>query len=284
MPDSNSIKFILKNASDKLSNISDSPILDAELLLAHCIGKNRTFLHTWPNTELTNTQLQNFEAFIEKRLIDYPVAYLLGKKEFWTLELAVSPDVLIPRPETELLVEIALDKIKNIKEPNIIDLGTGSGAIALALASERSDASVIATDYSEKALNIATTNATNLKLENQVAFIQSNWFESVDKEKAFFDLIVSNPPYIDPKNPHLKETIRHEPQQALVADNCGMSDIEKIIQKSHLFLKKGGYIILEHGFDQAEKVAELMETYHYQRIKSYPDLNKILRLTTGIKS
>ncbi len=278
----NSIQARLKIASKRLADVSDSANLDAELLLAHCLYKNRTYLHTWPEKELDTTQLKYFNSLISKRLTDYPVAYLLGRKPFWTLDLIVTPDVLIPRPETELLVEIALEKIKEIKQPKILDLGTGSGAIALALASERKDAIIIATDNSEAALLVAKTNACELRLDKQLTFIKSNWLEKVTATN--FDLIVSNPPYIDPDDAHLKGTIRHEPIQALIADDCGMQDIEKIIQKSHPFLTKGGWLILEHGFDQAEKVSRLLLSNCYSESKSLIDLNGNWRLTLGSKN
>ena len=283
MPESNSIKSLLKKASEELSNISDSAYLDAELLLAHCLEKNRSYLHTWPENELTTQQLEHFESLIEKRLTDYPVAYLLGKKAFWTIDLIVTPDVLIPRPETELLVEISLDKIKEIENPRILDLGTGSGAIALALASERPDAKITATDFSEKALEIAKTNAIELKLDKQMSFIQSNWLDNIHEPKNSFDLIVSNPPYIDPKDVHLQGTIRYEPQSALVAKDEGMSDLNTIIQQSHPPLKKGGWLILEHGFDQAEKVKDLLDKHNYSKTKNHLDLNNNSRVTIGLK-
>ena len=278
-----SIQSLLKHASEQLEKISDSAYLDAEILLAHCLGKNRTYLHTWPEKELDANQLREFRNLIEKRLTDYPIAYLLGTKPFWTMDLTVTPDVLIPRPETELLVEIALDKIRNIKNPQILDLGTGSGAIALALASERPDANVVATDYSEKALAVANYNALELKLNKQVCFIKSNWFDDIKASEDLFDLIVSNPPYIDPEDLHLKGTIRYEPIQALVADDHGMSDLERIIQKSHSFLKRNGWIVLEHGFDQAEKTSVLLSNNNFKKTKSVSDLNNNLRVTMGCK-
>ena len=209
------IQDTLKSAQESLKSTSDSPTLDAELLLAHCLNKNQTYLHTWPENKLTTSQQDCFFALVKKRLTDYPVAYLLGEKAFWTLDLVVTPDVLIPRPETELLVEIALEKISNIKKPKILDLGTGSGAIALSLASEREDANIIACDFSLKALEVAKLNAKKNNLLNNVTFIKSNWFLNIKEND--FDLIISNPPYIDPDDPHLLESIRYEPQQALIA-------------------------------------------------------------------
>lgn len=280
-----SIQTLLKKSSKQLEVISDSAYLDAELLLAHCLDKNKTYLHTWPENKLNKKQLDCFFALIKKRLTDYPVAYLIGKKPFWSFELMVTPDVLIPRPETELLVETALEKIKHIKKPNVLDLGTGSGAIALAIASERPDSMITATDNSQSALQIAKINADKLGLNKQVSFVESHWFDNLDKQtEDHFDLIVSNPPYIDPEDYHLQGTIRYEPQQALIADSKGMLDIEKIIQKSHPFLKKSGFLILEHGFDQSEKTLALLSANHFTENKSYRDLNNNWRISLGCKN
>lgn len=277
----NSIQTLLKKSARKLEVISDSAFLDAELILAHCLGENRTYLHTWPEKILDNIQLNMFYNLIEKRLTDYPIAYMLGTKPFWTLDLIITTDVLIPRPETELLIEIALEKIKDTKNPKILDLGTGSGAIALALSSERPDANIIAVDYSEEALMVARKNAIELELDQQVSFIQSDWFDDVIEKD--FDLIVSNPPYIDPEDTHLQGTIRHEPQKALIADKEGMSDIEIIIKKSHPFLKISGWLILEHGFDQSGKTSSLLSAQYYSDIMKYRDFNNNLRVTVAQK-
>jgi release factor glutamine methyltransferase len=267
----NSIFSVLKNARNALQDSSDSPALDAELLLAHCLGKNQTYLHTWPEKLLNTQQSACFSRFIEKRKTDYPVAYMLGHKEFWTLDLIVTEDVLIPRPETELLVEIALEKIKHINKPNILDLGTGSGAIALALASERRDALITACDYSNDALKIATKNAINNQLDGAVTFIKSNWFSNIKEQ--FFDLIVSNPPYIDPDDPHLQQSIKHEPIQALMAKRKGFADIETIIKKSPAYLNKQGFLIVEHGFEQSELTLKLFNQYGFSHAKNCIDLN-----------
>jgi release factor glutamine methyltransferase len=273
----NSIFSVFKNARNALQDSSDSPALDAELLLAHCLGKNQTYLHTWPDKLLNTQQSSCFSRFIEKRKTDYHVAYMLGHKEFWTLDLIVTEDVLIPRPETELLVETALEKIKHINKPKILDLGTGSGAIALALASERPDAQITASDFSLQALDIAKKNAIKNQLSRNLTFTQSNWLDNIAERN--FDLILSNPPYINPTDPHLLETIRFEPRSALVAKNKGLSDIKMIIQQAKSHLKQGGFLIIEHGFDQAEQVLKLFQKNSFNNEKNQRDLNKNPRVS-----
>ncbi len=274
------INKLLNNASTRLKNStnpSDSPTLDAELLLAHCLEKTQTYLHTWPEASVNTSQANAFEALLLKRLNDYPIAYLLGSQSFWTLNLTVTPDVLIPRSETELLVETALEKIANIQNPIVLDLGTGSGAIALAIASERPDVKMIATDYSNKALEIAIKNAEANELTSQITFVRSNWFKDVPKTK--FDLIVSNPPYIAPNDPHLLQSIRYEPQQALVAENKGLKDIETIISCSSAYLKKGRWLLLEHGFDQGDVTQNLLKKFGFSQIVTLKDLSQNQRIS-----
>jgi len=271
------IQRVLSKARKELEAISDSAALDAELLLAHCINKNRTYCHTWPEHELTQSEQRCFEDALKLRKDDYPVAYILGKKSFWTFDVEVTPDVLIPRPETELLVEVALEKIADIKNPKILDLGTGSGIIALALASERPDASIVACDSSKKALEVAKRNAVTLKLDQQIEFIHSDWFENISDKG--FDLIVSNPPYIASQDKHLKETIRHEPRAALVANNNGLEDIDKIIQGTTSLLKKNCWVIIEHGFDQETQTQQLFSKYGLTDSLTHKDLNNNPRVT-----
>ena len=250
--------------------------MDAELLLAHCLDKNRSYLFTWPENTLDEAQTTCFNSLIEKRLTDYPVAYLLGTKAFWTLDLIVTPDVLIPRPETELLVEVALDKISDIKKPKILDLGTGTGAIALALASERPDAQIAACDYSREALKVAKLNAKNNKLSEQVTLIESNWFSNIE---GTFDVIVSNPPYIAENDPHLSQTIRHEPQQALIARNSGMSDIEILVKDSRKHLKNESWVIIEHGYDQGARTLECFNKRGFVNAETRLDISQNPRLS-----
>ena len=274
----NTIQNVLTQARTDLERISDSPALDTELLLAHCLKKSRTYCHTWPEHELTKSELSCFEEAITRRKDDYPVAYILGTKSFWTFDVEVTPDVLIPRPETELLVEVALEKISDVKNPKILDLGTGSGVIALALASERPDASILACDSSKQALEVAKRNAVKLGLDKQVEFLYSNWFSAIDPNLSF-DIILSNPPYIEPNDPHLTQTIRHEPHSALVAEEDGMSDIKKIIQLSTKYLEQNGWLLIEHGYNQSLNTQTLFSGFGYIDIKSRLDLNDHPRLT-----
>ncbi len=277
----NSIRVLLKHARQMLTPISDSPTLDAELLLAHCIDKDRAYLHTWPENQPESEQRNCFQTLLEKRLKDIPVAYLLGKQAFWTLNLIVTEDVLIPRPETELLVETALELIEGTDQPRILDMGTGTGAIALALACERPDAFIIACDNSPKALSIARKNAEIHGLTDKVSMVLSDWFSEIDGKN--FDLIVSNPPYIDPGDAHLSGSIRHEPQSALVSADNGMSDIQTIIKNSSAFLKPAGWLILEHGYQQGEAVCIELQKHGFRSSQTRLDYADNPRVSLGQK-
>lgn len=272
------IQTALKHASKQLATVSESPQLDAELLLAHCLNKSRSYLFTWNDKAVDRTTQQQFSQLVAKRLTDYPIAYLLGHQEFWSLNLVVTQDTLIPRPETELLVETALDKMKHLDTPKILDLGTGTGAIALALATERPDATIIASDYSREALNIAKQNAVSHQINN-VAFIESNWFESIIEKE--FDLIVSNPPYIKSADPHLQQSIRHEPLQALVSGETGLDDINRILQQAPYYQKTGSWIIIEHGYDQGNDVPLLLKHFGFSHIGCLKDYSNNDRLSLG---
>jgi release factor glutamine methyltransferase len=273
------IKALLETAIKNLRNTSGSPRLDAELLLAHCLKKDRSYLLAWPEIIPAVSVQASFLKLLDKRQQGIPVAYLLGIKEFWSLNLIVTPDVLIPRPETELLVETALEKIQGLSSPNILDLGTGSGAIALALAHERPDASITATDISQKSLQIAKKNARKHDIKN-ITFLQSDWFSNIPLQT--FDLIVSNPPYIATNDPHLKNTdIIHEPQQALISGEEGLEDIKNIVTTARNWLNKKGWLIIEHGYDQGKNVPSFFKDY--QQITTYKDINLLERVTLGQK-
>jgi release factor glutamine methyltransferase len=274
------IQSLLKQSRQPLAKVSDSPQLDAELLLAHCLDKERSYLYAWGEKQVDKSTEYAFNQLVEKRLTDYPIAYLLGTQDFWSLALIVTEDVLIPRPETELLVEMALEKIQYITSPKILDLGTGSGAIALALATERPDAFITASDYSHNALAIAQKNAQQHAL-HAVNFIQSDWFATIKPQ--VFDLIVANPPYIKADDLHLQQGIRHEPLQALVAGKTGLDDINNILANALAYMKKGAWIMIEHGYDQGDTVPQLMQHAGLQHTDCIKDYSGNNRLSIGMK-
>jgi release factor glutamine methyltransferase len=227
---------------------------------------------------------EEWENLVSRRLKGEPIAYILGKKGFHNIELQVAPGVLIPRPETELLVEIALAEITKLNKPTkVLDLGTGSGAIALSIASAAQYASVIATDQSAEALAIARQNAELLNLRKQVQFSQGGWYEAIDQQSQF-DVIVSNPPYIANHDPHLTQgDLRFEPESALTDYASGLSCLEIIITGANHHLKPGGLIAVEHGFDQSEAVIDLMKIAGLIDIQVHLDLAGHCRAASGRK-
>lgn len=279
-----SIKQCLDIAIRKLSSAdseSDTDVakLEAEVLLAFVLDKPRSFLYSWPEKEINSELLEQFNEVIQRRYSGEPVAYITGVREFWGLSLTVSPDVLIPRPETERLVEIALSYIPEQGAHLIADLGTGSGAIALALASERPDALIIATDISNAALNVAAQNKAELGIPN-VDFRQGRWLDSFSEIQ--FDLIVSNPPYVADDDPHLQQgDLRFEPCAALSSGADGLNDIREIITQASDRLTSGGYLLLEHGFNQAEAVTELLENSGYCDVQCFRDYGSRERASIG---
>ena len=259
---------------------SESAKLDAELLLGFVLGRSRTYLFTWPEKQLTQDELAQFDALIAKRVLGHPVAHLIGEREFWGLSLEVSPATLIPRPDTELLVEFALSRLENITSPKVLDLGTGTGAIALAIASERADANVLGVDFSEGAVALAKRNQSKLALHN-ASFVKSNWFSAVS---GLYDLIVSNPPYIDEDDPHLTQgDVRFEPASALVAPSQGLADIEHIASLAAQYLNDGGILAVEHGYQQAQAVQEVFLRYDWKQVNTLKDLGNNERVTYGVK-
>ncbi len=257
--------------------VSDSPRLDAELLLGHLTGWNRAQIFMRLNEPLDAETKSAFDKLVARRAKQEPVAYLTGEKGFWTLTLKVGPGVLVPRPETELLVEWALEVVRDQRGPRIADLGTGSGAIALALATERADAKVIATDFSDAALAIARDNAHQLELQ-RVSFRNGSWLEPLAGERC--DLIVSNPPYITLGDTHL-QTLRHEPLMALTDGGDGLNAIREIVAAAPEHLQSGGWLLLEHGYDQAAAVRELLAQAGFRQIESRTDLGGHERATGG---
>ena len=274
-----SVSELLK-LSAKLQLNSDSPQLDCELLLCHALEVDRTWLRTWPENQVSVTQQALFESLLDQRVNGTPVAYLIGTRGFWSMDLNVSSDTLIPRPETELLVEIAL----NLNIPNKacgLDLGTGSGAIALALASERLDMQWIAVDSQQGAVELALSNCDQQQLTN-VSIFQSSWFDAIKAPNNKFDLIVSNPPYIAVADPHLSEgDVRFEPSTALVSGVDGLNDIKIIVRQSPSYLIANGWLILEHGYNQGQSVRELMLAAGFSHVVTKQDYNNLDRVTLG---
>ena len=278
-----SINDTLRNARVKLKETGEIALLEAEILLAHVLGCNRTYLRTWPEQTLTPEQQTQFQQLINRRRHGEPVAYITGQREFWNMNLQVTPDTLIPRPETEHLVELALEKIPQDSRWRIADLGTGCGAIALAIAHERPHCKLIATDKSAAALAVAKSNAHLLDINN-VTFIEGLWFEPFSKqgERQQFEMIVSNPPYIHPDDLHLGQgDLRFEPVQALRSSPDGLTDIHAIAEAAREHLSPPGWLILEHGYDQGSTVGETLKTLGYSQITTVEDLAKNERISVG---
>ena len=255
--------------------------LEAELLLAHALGVSRARLYAWPEHEPEPKQREAFDRLVAARERGEPIAYLTGRREFWSLDLAVTPDVLIPRHETELLVELALDRIASDRQVRVADLGTGSGAIALALARERPLARVTATDASAAALDVARRNAARLGIGN-VAFAVGDWYAALGD--ARFDLIISNPPYIAAGDAHLAQgDLRFEPAAALASGADGLDAIRRIVADAPEHLADGGALLLEHGFDQSLRVRALLDAAGFQNVTSVSDNGGHERVTLGTK-
>lgn len=256
----------------------DSPRRDAEILLGHVTGKARTWILAFDETVLTAEQLAELEALLARRANGEPVAHLVGQREFWSLPLFISPATLIPRPDTECLVEQALVRLPQTA-CRILDLGTGTGAIALALASERADCKVTAVDFMPDAAALAARNAAHLALNN-VTVLQSDWFSALKGQR--FAMIVSNPPYIDEIDPHLAEgDVRFEPRTALVAADQGLADLAHIIREGRQYLLPNAYMLLEHGWKQGEAVRALFNEAGYLDVETCRDYGDNERLTLG---
>lgn len=270
----------VQQAALRLHAASQSARLDAELLLCHVLGKGRSYLYTWPEYALDGDEEQRFQSLLQRRLAGEPMAHILGRREFWSLELQVSPATLIPRSETELLVEQALQRIPTGVRWSIADLGTGSGAIALALASERPLCRVVAVDASAEALAVAHKNASLLDLHN-VEFLHGNWFEPC--AGMSFNLIVSNPPYIPESDPHLLQgDVRFEPLNALASGADGLDDIRRLIALVPAHLQDGGWFLFEHGYDQGQAVLELLQGGGFEQVVQYQDLQGHPRVSGGV--
>lgn len=252
---------------------------DAEYLMARAVGQSRSWLFAHANDELPADALAQFESWIGRRESGEPVAYLLGTRGFWRLELAVTPDTLIPRPETERLVELALDRLPPNVSKTAADLGTGSGAIALALAHDRPMLQVLGTDLSAAALSVARSNAVANGLE-RVQFAQGAWFSALGGRH--FDVIVSNPPYIEERDPHLERgDLRFEPRSALASGADGLDDLRIIIAGAPAHLVPGGSLLVEHGWNQGERAARLFIAAGFSDIATVQDWEGRDRVTMG---
>lgn len=255
--------------------------LDAQVLLAHVLGTNRAWLVAHRTDPLSPEHASAFFALARRRREGEPVAYLTGTREFWGLPLKISPDVLIPRPETESLVEVALAHLTTAAPARVLDLGTGSGAVALAIARERPSARVLATDVSPAALALATENAQRLGIDN-VEFLRSDWYAQIPGGTPAFDAIVSNPPYVEGADAHLSEgDVRFEPRLALTPGASGLAAIVRIVQGARERTKPGGLVAVEHGFDQADYVRALFDEAGFVAIATARDLAGISRVTFG---
>ena len=274
------VKRALSLAISQLEQYTDTARIDAEILLAHIMSKTRTWMYAHPETMLTKPQLLIFQKLVARRSLGTPVAYLTGIREFWSLPLKVNEETLIPRPETELLVELTLTMVTNQSNAQILDLGTGSGAIALALARERPDWQITACDCSSGALQTAQENAVLLNLKN-ISFYQSDWFSKIITP-PLFHAIVSNPPYIAANDPHLSEgDLRFEPQLALISGTSGLSALEHIIKHSIARLEPEGLLLIEHGFSQKVAVTSMLKDYGYVDVECWQDLHGNDRVSGG---
>ncbi|WP_110948202.1 peptide chain release factor N(5)-glutamine methyltransferase [Pseudomonas bohemica] len=270
------IASLLRNAE-----LPDSPTarLDVELLLAAALGKPRSFLHTWPERIVSTEAAQTFDGYLQRRRAGEPVAYILGQQGFWNIDLEVATYTLIPRPETEMLVETALELLPGAIPHRLLDLGTGTGAIALSLAKDRPQWNVTAVDRVQEAVALAERNRQRLHLDN-AQVLTSHWFSAVEGRR--FDLILSNPPYIASNDPHLVEgDVRFEPSSALVSGSDGLDDLRLIVSQAPAHLEPGGWLLLEHGYDQGAAVRELLSRHGFEQIQTRRDLGEHERITFG---
>jgi release factor glutamine methyltransferase len=271
---------LINSGAKKLSLVSNVPRLEAEVLLSNLLEINPIKFHT---NEITVSQrlVNKFEAMIESRYKGIPIAYLVGKKEFWSMEFDINQSVLVPRPETELLIEQAVEVFGNHESPKILELGTGSGIISIVLSKELREPIITATDISHEALITAKNNADKHNI-NDINFVESNWFDSIKNEK--FDLIISNPPYVDKSKLSNKELfgIDMEPDIALYSKNNGTSDLEIIIKDSPTYILDSGWLFLEHGYDQAEYCMTEMQKVGFKEVSNCKDIQNISRMTFGM--
>lgn len=276
----NNAESLIRSGTKKLSSISNVPRLEAEVLLSYLLDIKPIKFHT-DDIDIDSKVMNKFKTMIESRFRGMPLAYLTGQKEFWSMNFFINQSVLVPRPETELLIENAIEIFKNHESPKILELGTGSGIISIVLQKELSNPDITAIDISEEALKIAKMNAEKHEISD-IRFVVSDWFSEIMNEK--FDLIISNPPYVDRSKLSNEELfgIDMEPEIALYSENDGTSDLEFIIKKSPDYLKDGGWLILEHGYDQSSFCVSEMKTAGYSRINNSKDIQNITRTTFGM--
>ena len=278
----------------KISELLSKAILDlgshtestreAILLLTHVCNIDKASIIAWPDQVIAKDQCNIFTNLIRRRVQGEPIAYLLGHQSFWSTKILVSKDVLIPRIDTEFLVEQALQYIPNNPDCRVLDLGTGSGAISIAIAKERPKISILATDISRAALAIAKLNIENLQIHN-IDLFHGSWFEALaNANNAYFDVIISNPPYIAEQDVHLERgDLKFEPQSALVAKQQGLADIIKIATQAGKYLKKSGWLIIEHGYNQQHLVIEIFRQNNFKQVQGFNDLANQPRVVLGCK-
>ena len=272
-------EMIIDKIAQKLKGCSETARLDAEILVGRVLKKSRAELFAYPETLLTKEQQEKIMELGKRRLLGEPIAYIIGKKEFWSLHLRVTPDVFIPRPETEILVEHALNLLPKNEKIWIADLGTGSGAIALALAWARPHWHIDATDNSPTALKAAKINTQHHQIKN-INFYCGEWCKALPQ--AGYHAILGNPPYIPEGDKYLQQ-LKYEPRESLTGGPDGLSAMKVIIEEAQIYLRIGGWLLLEHGFDQYEKICVLMKNVGYQEVKDYKDLAGLPRMVVGKK-
>jgi release factor glutamine methyltransferase len=273
------IQLALEQALKQLNKCNSEARLESEILLCHLLGKNRAYLIAHPEEVINPTLLDQYQQLVNQRTQGVPIAYLTGSRDFWSLSLKVNKHTLIPRPETERLVELTLELVSDKPNTPILDLGTGSGAIALALAKERPQWNIIACDSSTEALKIAKENAQDLGISN-VSFYHSNWFNTLPKQN--YQAIVSNPPYIAEDDPHLKQgDLRFEPLNALASSQDGLADLQYIINQSYNYLLPNGLLLLEHGYEQKIAISTILNRLGYKNIQCWQDIQGHDRVSGG---
>ena len=277
------IRELIEEGVARLARVADNPRLDAEVLLAAALGVPRSHLAAFPERQVLDCEATDrYEAHITRRALGEPLAYILGEKEFWSLSLQVEPAVLIPRPETELVVERALAHLPLVADADVLDLATGSGAIALAIANERPDCRVTGTDVSSGAIAVASRNARRLGLD-RVGFLTGPWYEPV--QGMNFDLIASNPPYVAEGDPRVERSVRRfEPHAALYTGPTGLEAIRAIVAGAVRHLKPGGWLVLEHGDTQSEPVRDLLSGAGFAAVNTHRDLAGLERCTEGVRN